>query len=58
MNQKVVKLEIKNRLHYFIEIESVLGVKRDVLLHFKIKNFDLENIFLKILDVKTALSPG
>ena len=26
----------------------------DVLLHLKIKNFELENIFLKILDVKTA----
>ena len=58
MNQKVVKLEIKNRLHYFIEIESVWGVKMDVLLHLKIKNFELENIFLMILDVKTALSPG
>ena len=38
-------MEIKNRLHYFIKIESVWGVKVHILSRLKIKNFVLEKNF-------------
>ena len=45
MYRKIVKMEIKNRLHYFIKIESVWGVKVHILSRLKIKNFVLEKNF-------------
>jgi len=40
---------------YFIKIESVWGVKMDVLSHFKIKIFDLENFFFSRYSIWKSL---